>query len=321
MSARSKILSIGGMERRVEEALARDFEVFSSHDESLAKLVAAHGKEIEAIVTWGREKTDAALIEALPKLRLISNYGVGYDSVDAHAAAARGVIVTHTPDVLNDEVADFTVALLLATIRQLPQADAYVRGGQWASARFPLSASLRDRSIGIAGLGRIGLTLAKRLEGFGRPIAYHTRTPRQGLAYAYHPTLEGLAAAVDTLILVMPGGASTHHAVNAKVLEALGPRGILINVARGSVVDQEALIAALRNRTILSAGLDVFEGEPNVPQALREMAHIVLAPHIGSATEMTRRLMAELVIDNVRSWFAGEGPLTPVPETPWPAKE
>ena len=138
MSARSKILSIGGMERRVEEALARDFEVFSSHDESLASLVAAHGKEIEAIVTWGREKTDAALIAALPKLRLISNYGVGYDSVDAHAAAARGVIVTHTPDVLNDEVADFTVALLLATIRQLPQADAYVRGGQWASARFPL---------------------------------------------------------------------------------------------------------------------------------------------------------------------------------------
>ena len=320
MSARSKILSIGGMERRVEEALARDFEVFSSHDESLASLVAAHGKEIEAIVTWGREKTDAALIAALPKLRLISNYGVGYDSVDAHAAAARGVIVTHTPDVLNDEVADFTVALLLATIRQLPQADAYVRGGQWASARFPLSASLRDRSIGIAGLGRIGLTIAKRLEGFGRPIAYHTRTPREGLAYEYHPTLEGLAAAVDTLILVMPGGASTHHAVNAKVLEALGPRGILINVARGSVVDQEALIAALRSRTILSAGLDVFEGEPNVPQALREMTHIVLAPHIGSATEMTRRLMAELVIDNVRSWFAGEGPLTPVPETPWPAK-
>nr|WP_295739143.1 2-hydroxyacid dehydrogenase [uncultured Acidocella sp.] len=320
MSARSKILSIGGMERRVEEALARDFEVFSSHDESLASLVAAHGKEIEAIVTWGREKTDAALIAALPKLRLISNYGVGYDSVDAHAAAARGVIVTHTPDVLNDEVADFTVALLLATIRQLPQADAYVRGGQWASARFPLSASLRDRSIGIAGLGRIGLTIAKRLDGFGRPIAYHTRTPREGLAYEYHPTLEGLAAAVDTLILVMPGGASTHHAVNAKVLEALGPRGILINVARGSVVDQEALIAALRSRTILSAGLDVFEGEPNVPQALREMTHIVLAPHIGSATEMTRRLMAELVIDNVRSWFAGEGPLTPVPETPWPAK-
>lgn len=308
------------MERRVEEALARDFEVFSSHDESLASLVAAHGKEIEAIVTWGREKTDAALIAALPKLRLISNYGVGYDSVDAHAAAARGVIVTHTPDVLNDEVADFTVALLLATIRQLPQADAYVRGGQWASARFPLSASLRDRSIGIAGLGRIGLTIAKRLDGFGRPIAYHTRTPREGLAYEYHPTLEGLAAAVDTLILVMPGGVSTHHAVNAKVLEALGPRGILINVARGSVVDQEALIAALRSRTILSAGLDVFEGEPNVPQALREMTHIVLAPHIGSATEMTRRLMAELVIDNVRSWFAGEGPLTPVPETPWPAK-
>ena len=320
MSARSKILSIGGMERRVEEALARDFEVFSSNDESLASLVAAHGKEIEAIVTWGREKTDAALIAALPKLRLISNYGVGYDSVDAHAAAARGVIVTHTPDVLNDEVADFTVALLLATIRQLPQADAYVRGGQWASARFPLSASLRDRSIGIAGLGRIGLTIAKRLDGFGRPIAYHTRTPREGLAYEYHPTLEGLAAAVDTLILVMPGGVSTHHAVNAKVLEALGPRGILINVARGSVVDQEALIAALRSRTILSAGLDVFEGEPNVPQALREMTHIVLAPHIGSATEMTRRLMAELVIDNVRSWFAGEGPLTPVPETPWPAK-
>lgn len=313
-----KILSIGGMEPRVEEELARDFEILSTRARTLEEILAAHAPDITGLVTRGRVPADSRLIAALPSLQLIANYGVGYDTVDCAAAAARGVVVTNTPDVLNDEMADFTVGLTLATIRQIPQADAYLRAGLWErKGAFPLTASLRDRKIGIAGLGRIGQVIAKRLEAFGRPIAYYARTRRPGLPYDYYSSLEDLAEAVDTLIVVLPGGGATRHAVNEAVLRKLGPNGLLINVARGSVADEEALIDALRNGTILGAGLDVFADEPRVPQALREMQNVVLVPHIGTGTHHTRRLMGNLVIDNVRSWFAGKGPLTPVPETPW----
>ncbi len=318
MNGRSKILSIGEMEPRVEEALAQDFDLYSTRTQALDLILAAHANDITGLITRGRAPTDAGLIAALPRLQLIANYGVGYDFVDCAAASARGVVVTNTPDVLNDEMADFTVGLLLATIRQLPQADAYLRAGRWEQqGAFPLTASLRDRKIGIAGLGRIGQVIAKRLEAFDRPIAYYARTPRPGLAYEYYANLEALAEAVDTLIVVLPGGAATRHAVSEAVLKKLGPNGLLINVARGSVADEGALIAALQNGTILGAGLDVFAHEPRVPQALREMKNVVLTPHIGTGTHHTRRLMGNLVIDNVRSWFAGHGPLTPVPETPW----
>jgi lactate dehydrogenase-like 2-hydroxyacid dehydrogenase len=261
---------------------------------------------------------DAALLAKLPKLEIVSNFGVGYDHIDAAAAARHGVVVTYTPDVLTEEVADTTLGLLLATVRRLPQADRYVRAGEWLKAHFPLSPSLRDRTVGIYGLGRIGRAIARRIEAFGVEVAYHSRTRHADVPYAYHPDLTSLAAAVDTLIVITPGGDETRNSVNTEVLKALGPRGILINVARGSVVDEPALIAALKDGTILAAGLDVFADEPNVPAELIAMDNVVLLPHVGSATLATRQAMAQLTVDNLVSWFEGRGPLTPVPETPWP---
>lgn len=260
---------------------------------------------------------DAAFIDAFPNLEIIANFGVGYDSVDAAHAGAKGIMVTNTPDVLTEEVADLTVALLLATLREVPKAEAWLRQGKWVSEgnyRFsPLS--LRGRHIGIFGLGRIGLAVAKRLEAFGVSIAYHNRRPAEGVAYSYHPTLKGLAAAVDTLICIAPGGAATEKAINAGILAALGPEGVLINTGRGSTVDEAALATALRDGTIAAAGLDVFADEPNVPQALLEAPNTVLLPHVASASVATRRAMADLCVDNLVSWFGERRALTPVPET------
>jgi lactate dehydrogenase-like 2-hydroxyacid dehydrogenase len=253
-------------------------------------------------------------------VEIISSFGVGYDNVDAVEAAKRGIIVTNTPGVLDDEVADLTIGLLLATLRKIPQADRYLRAGQWLKAPFPLSATLRERKVGIVGLGRIGKAIARRLAGFDVSIAYHRRTQQDDVAYTYHPTIVGLAEACDVLIVITPGGASTHHLINAEVLKALGPNGVLINVARGSVVDEQALIEALRSGTILSAGLDVYEDEPRVPQELIELEHVVLLPHIASGSIHTRNAMGKLVADNLISWFNDKGPLTPVVETPWRQK-
>lgn len=258
---------------------------------------------------------DRAWFEKLPALEIVANFGVGYDNVDAAAAAERGVVVTNTPGVLDEEVADFTVGLLLATLRLLPHADRFVREGRWPEGPFPLSPTLRGRRIGILGLGAIGKAVARRLEGFGVAIAYHGRSRQEGVAYPYHPSAAALAAASDVLIAVVPGGAATRGLVDAEVLAALGADGVLINVARGSVVDQDALIEALRNGTILSAGLDVFEDEPNVPPALIAEPNVVLMPHIGSASQATRAAMGQLVVDNIVRWFSGEGAISPVPET------
>jgi lactate dehydrogenase-like 2-hydroxyacid dehydrogenase len=278
------------------------------------------GPRIRGIATsTGSGPMDAALFNRLPNLEIVSSFGVGYDNVDVADAARRGLIVTNTPDVLNDEVADLTIGLLLATLRQIPQSDRYLRAGRWLKAPFPLSATLRTRKVGIVGLGRIGKAIARRLEGFGVEIAYHGRTRQNDVPYAYHPSAAELAAASDVLIVITPGGASTRHMIDAEVLKALGPNGVLINVARGSVVDEQALIEALRSGTILSAGLDVFEDEPRVPQELIDMEHVVLLPHVASASVHTRKAMGQLVVDNLISWFNGKGPLTPVPETPWKA--
>jgi lactate dehydrogenase-like 2-hydroxyacid dehydrogenase len=321
MSNGIKILSIGAMDKRVVEALSARYDVYSDDVLGLDQIIAAHGNDIVGLVTRGRTRTTAALIERLPKLEIIGNFGVGYDSVDVAAAAKRGIVVTNTPDVLNDEMADFTVGLMLATIRRFPQADRYVRTGQWEGGQaFPLGASLRGRKIGIAGMGRIGKVIAKRLDGFDIPVSVFMRRPSPDVRYPRHATLKSLAEAVDVLIVVLPGGAETKNIVNAEILEALGPNGILINVARGSVVDEEALIEALQTSKILAAGIDVFAAEPHVPEALRQMENVVLLPHIGTATHHTRGLMAQLVIDNVISWFEGKGPLTPVVETPVPAR-
>ena len=260
---------------------------------------------------------DADFIDALPNLEIIANFGVGYDVVDAAHAGRRGVMVTNTPDVLTEEVADTAVGLLINTVRELPKAEAWLRAGRWVKdGPYPLTPmSLRGRRVGIFGLGRIGLAVARRLEAFNLSIAYHNRRPVEGVSYAYYPTLIELAAAVDTLISVAPGGAATEKAVNRAVLEALGPDGVFINIGRGSTVDEEALAAALADGTIRAAGLDVFANEPRVPQALIDLPNATLLPHVGSASMHTRKAMADLVVDNLDAWFSTGRPLTPVPET------
>jgi len=260
---------------------------------------------------------NADLIDALPRLEIIALFGVGYDMVSAAHAGKRHVMVTNTPDVLTEEVADTAVGLLINTIRELPRAESWLRTGRWArEGIFRLSPlTLRGRSIGIHGLGRIGMAIARRLEAFGLPVAYHNRRPVPGVGYRYHPTLLELAGAVDTLISVVPGGPATDKAINAEVLAALGPNGVFVNIGRGSTVDEPALAEALSSGTIAAAGLDVFADEPNVPQALLDAPNATLLPHVGSASEATRRAMADLVVDNLAAWFATGRPLTPVPET------
>jgi lactate dehydrogenase-like 2-hydroxyacid dehydrogenase len=255
-----------------------------------------------------------ALLSRLPNLQIAASFGVGYDHVNIPDVTARRLIVTNTPGVLTEEVADLTLGLLLATLRQIPAAERHVREGLWTQRAFPLSPSLRGRSVGILGLGDIGLATARRLEAFGVEISYHTRHAKP-VPYTYYDSPVALASAVDVLIVLTPGGPATRHLVGAPVLTALGPDGVLINVARGSVVDTEALIDALQNGTILSAGLDVFEDEPRVPQALIDMPHVVLLPHIGSASLVTRAAMSQLVVDNLVSWFDTGAPVTPIAET------
>jgi len=273
-------------------------------------------------IAYTANKIDGAFMSRFPRLEIVSSFGVGYDHVDADWAGQHGVVVTNTPDVLNEEVADTALGLLLCTVRELPQAERYLRAGKWVQGGYRLTpATLRDRTVGMVGMGRIGKAIARRLEAFGVPVVYHSRNPQPGVTYKYYPKLLDMARDVDTLMVIVPGGASTKNMINAEVLQALGPNGILINMARGSVVDEQALIAALKNRTIMSAGLDVFVNEPHVPQELIEMEHIVLFPHLGSASVATRKAMDQLVVDNLKSWFAGKGPLTPVPQTPYPPKK
>ena len=263
---------------------------------------------------------DKAFMARFPRLELVANLGVGYDNIEIDAAAARGITVTNTPDVLTEETADTAFGLLLCAVRQLPQADRYLRAGHWRGGAFPLSASLRGRTMGILGLGRIGKAIARRGEAFGVQIVYHGRRPQADVPWTYFDKLEDMARACDILMVATPGGPQTRNIVDARILDALGPDGILINIARGTVVDEPALIAALRDGRILTAGLDVFAREPEVPAELLAMDHVVLLPHVGSATHATRNAMCELLIDNVKSFVAGHGPHTPVEETPWPGK-
>jgi len=259
----------------------------------------------------------ATFIDALPNLQIIANFGVGYDAVDAKHAGSKGVMVTNTPDVLTEEVADTTIGLLLNTVRELPKAAAWLRAGKWVSeGHYPLTrTTLRGRKVGIFGMGRIGQAVARRLEAFGLPISYHNRSRVEGVSYAWHPTLMELARSVDTLISVAPGGAATEKAVGREVLEALGPDGVFINIGRGSTVDEDALAVALGAGTIRAAGLDVFRDEPHVSQALLALDNATLLPHVGSASVHTREAMADLLVDNLSAWFATGRALTPVPET------
>ncbi|WP_217571273.1 2-hydroxyacid dehydrogenase [Mesorhizobium sp. GbtcB19] len=272
-------------------------------------------RDVRAIASFAG--IDAAMMDALPNLELIASFGVGYDSVDAGHAARKNIMVTNTPDVLTEEVADTTIGLLINTVRELYAAEKYLRDGDWVkNGNYRLSRlTLRGRRVGIFGMGRIGLAVARRLEVFGLPVAYHNRRKVDGLAYEYHSTLKSLAEAVDTLVCIAPGGAATEKAINAEILSALGSNGVFVNIGRGSTVDEAALAAALESGTIAAAGLDVFADEPNVPQALLGAPNTSLLPHVGSASEHTRRAMADLCVDNLVSWFTERRPLTPVPET------
>lgn len=273
------------------------------------------GPGIAVVLTGGGEGIDAATIDALPDLKLIAVCAVGYDKVDVAHAHARGIAVTNTPDVLTDDVADLAIGLMIATARRLPAMDQYVRTGRWArEGAPPLTTRLSGKRIGILGLGRIGHAIARRAEPFGGEIAYYSRGPKADAPWRYAADPVALAASVDVLVVATAGGAATRGLVDKAVIDALGPAGMLINIARGSVVDEEALVSALVEGRLGGAGLDVFAHEPNVPEALMSLENVVLIPHLGSATRETRAAMARLVIDNVDAFFAGRPLLTPVPK-------
>jgi len=314
---RPDVLQIAPMLPVVTDQIARHFTVhrlWEAPDRDA--FLAEHGPKIRGIAAGGHTKVDGDLMGRLPALEIIASFGVGYDHIDAKWAGAHGIMVTNTPDVLTDEVADLTIGLLIATVRQIPAADRYLREGKWREAPFPLSTSLRSRKVGIMGLGRIGKAIATRLEAFGLPISYYGRSRQSDVDYAYFEDPIALAREVDTLISALPGGGATEKLISTAVFEALGPTGIFINVGRGTVVDEPALIEALRSNTILSAGLDVFANEPNVPAELVALENTVLLPHIASGTNHTRNAMGQLVVDNLVGWFGGKGPVTPVAETP-----
>jgi len=266
------------------------------------------------MVGGGEARIDAALMDQCPKLEVITICGVGYDGVDVQAAKARGVPVTHTPDVLNDDVADLGLALLLAVARNIPAADQFTRKGEWEKGPFPLTRKLTGSKLGIVGMGRIGQAIAKRAAAFDMDIRYHTRSARSDVSYDHEPSLTALASWSDFLLVITPGGAATRHLINAQVLQALGPKSYLINVARGSVVDEPALVDALQKGVIAGAGLDVYADEPHVPAALRALPNVVLTPHMASGTAQTRGAMSDLTLANLQAHFDARPLLTPVPE-------
>jgi lactate dehydrogenase-like 2-hydroxyacid dehydrogenase len=315
------LLNTGPMMSLIEEGIAPAFDVHRLHQAADREaLIAKIAPNVRAICTGSHTgvRTDAALLARFPNLKIIGNFGVGYDTIDVPLAASRGIVITNTPDVLTEEVADTTLGLLLTTVREFYDAEKWLRDGRWPKeGDYRLTASLRDRSVGIAGFGRIGKAIARRIEAFGMPVSYFGRNRQPDVGYRYYDNLVAMARDVDTLILVIPGGPATTNLVDAAVLEALGPRGILINVARGSVVDEAALIAALKARTILRAGLDVFVGEPSINPAFLALDNVTLLPHVGSASNHTRNSMGQLVVDNLLAFAVGKPPKTPVPETPF----
>ena len=315
---RPEILAMPRMSPLLAPQLAAAFTVHDRLHETDPAAWAAAAPRIRAIAASGESKVPAALIAQLPALEIISVMGVGYDGIDVAAAKARGVVVTHTPDVLNDDVADLALALMLCAARQLPAADRFVRAGQWLQGPMPLARKLSGARLGLVGMGRIGQAIARRALAFGMDIAYTARSAKPALPFQHLPSAEALAERSDFLVVITPGGAATRHLIDAQVLAALGRSGpgggILVNVARGTVVDEAALIDALERGVIAGAGLDVFEAEPNVPERLRALPQVVLTPHVGSATRNTRQAMADLAFDNLQRQLAGQPVRTPVPE-------
>ncbi|MEO6015734.1 MAG: 2-hydroxyacid dehydrogenase [Polaromonas sp.] len=313
--SRPHILTVAKLPPFLMEALQAAYVVHDRLHESDPAGFAKVASGIRAIAGGGESKVPRTLMAQLPALEIISIFGVGYDGVDVAAALERNIPVTHTPGVLNDEVADLAIGLMLSVARRIPLADRYVRAGRWGSeGAMPLSRKVSGARLGIVGLGRIGQAIAKRAEAFGMSIAYTARNEKFGLGYRFYSTAQALAGAVDFLIVITPGGAGTRHMINAEVLQALGPQGYLINVARGSVVDEAALVTALQSGVIAGAGLDVFEKEPHPSEALWALDNVVLTPHIASATRETRQAMADLAANNLQAHFAGLPLPSAVPE-------
>ena len=309
------LLVIGGTTPTMDSRLSAAFTLhrLADMDDPVAWL-GENGGKITHVATNGHDGVRPEYVARMPNLQLISCYGVGYDAIDATGAAAAGIKVTHTPNVLNAEVATTALLLIMACYRELLRDDAYVRSGAWETeGHTQLTRSVDNQTVGILGLGRIGQAIADKLAPFNPTILYHTRTPKE-VPYRYCPDLVEMARECDVLVCITPGGAATRHLVNAEVIEALGPQGTLVNVSRGSVVDESALIEALQNGKLGWAGLDVFEHEPKVPQALRELHNVVLLPHVGSATIETRASMGALTVDNLLQHLKDGTVISPVPE-------
>jgi hydroxypyruvate reductase len=313
-AAQPAVLAVSKLSPLYVALLEREYTLLDRLHETDPAAFAAAAPGITAVAASGESKLPAALVQQLPALKIVSVMGVGYDGVDVAACQAQGAVVTHTPDVLNDDVADLALGLMLCAARQLPAADRFVREGRWPQGPMPLQRKMSGARLGIVGMGRIGQAIATRAQAFGMPIAYTARSAKPALPYRFVPDVVALAAESDFLVVITPGGAGTRHLVDARVLQALGPKGILVNVARGSVVDEAALIAALEAGTLGGAALDVFENEPHVPERLRALPQVVLAPHVGSATAATRQAMADLAFANLQAHFAGRPLKSPVPE-------
>ncbi|HTI73360.1 MAG TPA: 2-hydroxyacid dehydrogenase [Mycobacterium sp.] len=308
-----RVLQVGPLKPSLAQTLQDDYAAYVLPDEP-AEFLKAHGHEITAVVTSGSTGVDAELMAALPNLGAVVNFGVGYDTTDVDAAAARGVLLSNTPDVLTDCVADTAVGLVIDVMRQFSAADRYVRAGRWpVEGNYPLTRQVSNKRVGIVGLGRIGSAIAKRLSAFGCEISYHNRHVVEGSQYTYVGTPTDLARAVDVLIVAAAGGAGTQGLVSREVIEALGPEGYLVNIARGSVVDEAAMIEALAGGRLAGAGLDVFADEPNVPEALLTMDNVVVLPHVASGTVETRAAMEELTLRNLDRFLKSGTLVTPVP--------
>jgi lactate dehydrogenase-like 2-hydroxyacid dehydrogenase len=305
---------IGDASERMMDRLNAGFDVTRAETEAAFLNLIAEGAGIEGIGMDAHWKIGADVFDKLPDLKIVSKFGVGYDSVDAVEAARRGIMVSHTPDVLNAEVADTTLMLWLAVSRQLLPSERWARSGDWErKGNYPLTRSIRNRTVGILGMGRIGQEIAATIRPFNPTILYHTRSPKD-VSYEYVGSLVEMARRSDVLIVITPGGAATRHLVDAEVLDALGPEGIVINVARGTVIDEAALVEALVEGRLGGAGLDVFEAEPKIPDALKTLDNVVLLPHVGSGSVETRQMMGDLVCDNLDQWVSDGTVKTPVPE-------
>ena len=304
---KAEIIVVGKIFDVTQAKLDREFtchKLYEAADRNA--FLKQHAAAVRGLATFGASGADAALMDALPKLEIISNFGVGVDAIDLKAAKQRKILVTNTPDVLNECVADTAMALVLNTLRRMPQSEVYLRSGYWATrGAFPLSTSLGGKTLGVLGLGRIGEAIAKRAQAFGMKIRYHNRS-RKKVAWPYDADAVALAKNSDVLMVATPGGAETSKLVGAKVLDALGPKGFLVNISRGSVVDEPLLLRYLREGRIAGAGLDVFEGEPKISPEWFGVENAVLFPHVGSATLETRTAMGDLQVENLRLHFAGK---------------